>query len=224
MRFLPQRWAHALLLIVCVSLMGAAPGEEKTALDEYIAKPDDVYGYKLVNTIPGDGFKTYVLEMTSQTYLTPEEVDHTVWRHWMVMTVPDEVKSNVGLLFISGGSIDSSAPDKVDPLTSNLAKGSGSVVTELKGVPNQAVTFKGETRKRSEDSLIAYTWDKFLRTGDPKWPARLPMTKAAVRALDTITDFCASDECGKKAVDKFVVCGGSKRGWTTWTTAASTNA
>jgi PhoPQ-activated pathogenicity-related protein len=158
--------------------------------------------------------------MTSQTYLTPEEVDHTVWRHWMVMTVPDEVKTNVGLLFISGGSIDSSAPDKVDPLTSNLAKGSGSVVTELKGVPNQAVTFKGETRKRSEDSLIAYTWDKFLRTGDPKWPARLPMTKSAVRALDTITAFCGSEEGGKKTVDKFVVCGGSKRGWTTWTTAA----
>jgi PhoPQ-activated pathogenicity-related protein len=82
------------------------------------------------------------------------------------------------------------------------------------------VTFKGETRKRSEDSLIAYTWDKFLRTGDPKWPARLPMTKAAVRALDTITAFCASEEGGKKTVDKFVVCGGSKRGWTTWTTAA----
>jgi PhoPQ-activated pathogenicity-related protein len=220
MHRLPTRWAHALLLLACVSFLGAAPGEEKTALDEYCAKPDDVYGYKLVDTIPGDGFKTFVLEMTSQTYLTTEEVDHTVWRHWMVMTVPDEVKTNVGLLFISGGSIDSSAPDKVDPLTSNLAKGSGSVVTELKGVPNQAVTFKGETRKRSEDSLIAYTWDKFLRTGDPKWPARLPMTKSAVRALDTITAFCGSEEGGKKSVDKFVVCGGSKRGWTTWTTAA----
>jgi PhoPQ-activated pathogenicity-related protein len=42
------------------------------------------------------------------------------------------------------------------------------------------------------------------------------MTKAAVRALDTITSFCASDEGGKHKVDEFVVCGGSKRGWTTW--------
>jgi len=68
--------------------------------------------------------------------------------------------------------------------------------------------------------LIAYTWDKFLRTGDPKWPARLPMTKAAVRALDTVTAFCGSPVGGQVKVDGFAVAGGSKRGWTTWTTAA----
>jgi len=87
-------------------------------------------------------------------------------------------------------------------------------------IPNQPLVFAGETKGRTEDSLIAYTWDKFLRTGDERWPARLPMTKAAVRALDTITAFCASDAGGKTKVDKFVVAGGSKRGWTTWTTAA----
>ena len=93
-------------------------------------------------------------------------------------------------------------------------------MAQLSNVPNQPTIFAGETKGRTEDSLIAYTWDKFLRTGDEKWPARLPMTKAAVRALDTITAFCASDEGGKVKVDKFFVAGGSKRGWTTWTTAA----
>src|SRR5262249_61272043 len=63
-------------------------------------------------------------------------------------------------------------------------------------------------------------WDKFLRTGDSKWPARLPMTKAAVRAMDTVTAFCARTDAGRLTVDRFVVAGGSKRGWTTWTTAA----
>jgi PhoPQ-activated pathogenicity-related protein len=208
-----------LLLFACVFALGAAPGEETTALDEYVAKPDPTYNYKLVNTLKGDGFTTYVIEMISQTWLTTDEVDKPVWKHWMLVTKPDEVKSSIGLLYISGGSTESSAPDKIDPLTSQLAKGSGSVVTELKMIPNQPLVFKGETRKRSEDSLIAYTWDKFLRTGDAKWPARLPMTKAAVRAMDTVTDFCASEEGGKVNVDKFVVCGGSKRGWTTWTTA-----
>ena len=217
---LSDRWTHALLLLFCVTLMGAAPGEEPTALDDYVNKPDPSYSYKLLNTLPGEGFTTYILEMTSQTWLTTAEVDRPVWKHWMIITKPDEVKTSTGLLFISGGGNDGAPPDKVDPLTSNLAKGSGSVVTELKMVPNQPVVFNGETRKRTEDSLIAYTWDKFLRTGDGKWPARLPMTKAAVRALDTITDFCAKEEGGKVTVDKFVVCGGSKRGWTTWTTAA----
>jgi len=87
-------------------------------------------------------------------------------------------------------------------------------------VPNQPLVFAGETEERKEDSLIAYTWDKFLRTGDPKWPARLPMTKAAVRAMDTVTAFCDSPAGGNVKVDGFVVAGGSKRGWTTWTTAA----
>jgi PhoPQ-activated pathogenicity-related protein len=46
------------------------------------------------------------------------------------------------------------------------------------------------------------------------------MTKSVVRAMDTITSFCASREGGGVAVDKFVVGGASKRGWTAWTAAA----
>ena len=59
-----------------------------------------------------------------------------------------------------------------------------------------------------------------MRTGDDKWPLRLPMTKSAVRAMDTMTSFTASQDGGGVAVEEFVVMGGSKRGWTTWTTAA----
>ena len=70
-----------------------------------------------------------------------------------------------------------------------IAKRSGGVVTELKMIPNQPVVFEGEEARRKEDSMIAYTWDKFLRTGDPEWPAGPPMTKAAVRAMETVTDF-----------------------------------
>ena len=87
-------------------------------------------------------------------------------------------------------------------------------------VPNQPLRFTGEDRDRYEDAFIAYTWDKYLRTGDERWPARLPMTKAGVRAMDTITDFLAKPERGSVTVDKFVVAGASKRGWTTWSVAA----
>lgn len=59
-----------------------------------------------------------------------------------------------------------------------------------------------------------------MKTGDDMWPARLPMTKAAVRAMDTATNFLGSEAGGKLLIDGFVVSGGSKRGWTTWTTAA----
>ncbi len=221
MHRLRSRWVHLGWLVLCAALMGAAPGEEKTALDEYVAAPDSSYEYHLLNTVPGDGVTTYILEMTSQTWLTTKEVDRPVWKHWMVIVKPNEMKTSTGLLYISGGDNSSQPPKRPElPVMSKVAKETGSVVTELKMVPNQSLTFAGETKGRSEDSMIAYTWDKFLRTGDPKWPARLPMTKSAVRAMDTITSFCASAEGGGAKVDKFVVCGGSKRGWTTWTTAA----
>src|ERR1035441_3853331 len=159
--------------------------------------------------------------MTSQAWLTTNEVDRPVWKHWLIIVRPDKLTSSKALLFISGGANGGGPPGSADGNMIQIALAAKSVVAELKMVPNQPLVFAGETEQRKEDSLIAYTWDKFLRTGDPKWPARLPMTKAAVRSLDTVTAFCGSADGGNVKVDGFVVAGGSKRGWTTWTTAAA---
>lgn len=191
-----------------------------TPLDRYVAAPDTNYTFRLVNTIPGDGFTADVLEMTSQAWLTTNEVDRPLWTHWLILVRPNQVASSKSLLFITGGRNGSKVPDKPDGNLARIAVTSRSVVAELKMVPNQPLTFAGDKEGRFEDSLIAYTWDKFLRTGDAKWPARLPMTKAAVRAMDTVTAFCATPAGGSLKIDHFVVSGGSKRGWTTWTTAA----
>src|SRR5207248_8492406 len=86
--------------------------------------------------------------------------------------------------------------------------------------PNEPVQFSDLAGTRNEDGIIAYTWMKYMDTGDETWPLRLPMTKSAVRAMDTIAAVLASPEGGGVKVGKFVVSGGSKRGWTTWTTAA----
>ena len=58
----------------------------------------------------------------------------------------------------------------------------GSVTAELRMVPNQPLTFAGETERRTEDGIIAYSWDKYLRMRDETWPLRLPMTKRAMPA------------------------------------------
>lgn len=44
------------------------------------------------------------------------------------------------------------------------------------------------------------------------------MTKAVVRAMDTIQEFAKNNNYG--TIEKFMLAGESKRGWTTWTTAA----
>lgn len=199
---------------------GPAPGAARTALDAYVHAPDDSYRYELAKTIEAKGYTAYVLDMVSQTWRIPSEVDRTEWRHWLIVVVPNEVKHDTGFLYISGGSNNDDLPSRVNPLISSIAVTTASVVAELRMVPNQPLVFAGETRGRSEDASIAYTWDKFLRTGDETWPLRLPMTKSAVRAMDTITDFCRSKAGGNIDVNTFVVAGGSKRGWTTWTTGA----
>jgi PhoPQ-activated pathogenicity-related protein len=199
---------------------GTLAQSERTALDDYVSRPDTNFNYHVVSTIPGQGQTTFILEMTSQSWLTTNEVDRPLWKHWLLIVKPESITSTKSLLFISGGANDSKVPKSADGNLVKIALATKSVVSELKMVPNQPLVFHGETEGRKEDSLIAYTWDKFLRTGDPKWPARLPMTKAAVRAMDTVTAFCGSADAGNAHVDQFVVAGGSKRGWTTWTTAA----
>jgi len=192
----------------------------ETALDRYVHAPDPSFSWKVESTLSKDGVTQYVLNMVSQNWRTPEEVDRTEWRHWVTVAVPDEVKYDTALLFIGGGNNGNEAPDELNKEFSGMAKLTNSVVVELSMVPNQPLEFAKDGKKRTEDDLIAYTWDKFLRTGDESWPARLPMTKSAVRAMDAVQAFAATEEAGKHTINNFVVSGGSKRGWTTWTTAA----
>ncbi|MFK7865422.1 MAG: PhoPQ-activated pathogenicity-related family protein [Pseudohongiellaceae bacterium] len=198
----------------------AAAGLELTALDRYVAEADPHYKYELLETVEEEGYKTFVLQMTSQKWLTENEVNLPIWEHYMVVTVPEQLRSDISFLYITGGSKNNDAPKTAPEGDINRALVTGTVVTTLYMVPNQPLVFKNDNgTERTEDSIIAYTWDKFFRTGDEKWPLRLPMTKSAVRAMDTVTDLLATDAAGNAVVDKFVVAGGSKRGWTTWTTA-----
>jgi PhoPQ-activated pathogenicity-related protein len=191
-----------------------------TALDVYVAKEDPAFAWKVVSQTDVPGGKFTVIELTSQRWLTEKEVDQPVWKHWLKILTPDKVENPVGLLMIGGGNSKKAAPDKPDGNLMMIANASKSVVTELTNVPGQPLIFAGDGKERYEDDIIAFCWDKFLRTGDDRWPTRLPMTKAAVRALDAITAFSATEQGGKNKVEKFFVAGASKRGWTTWTAAA----
>ncbi len=77
---------------------------ELTALDRYVAQPDSSYEWKIVahQTVPqGD---IYIIQLTSQTWLTADEVDRPVWQHWLTVVKPKGTTTNKALMFIGGGS------------------------------------------------------------------------------------------------------------------------
>lgn len=195
---------------------------EISPLEAYVNAKDDAFEYKLVDEVKEPGYTFYVIRMVSQQWLTTEEVEDPIWWHWLTITVPDGAKSNKGLLFINGGSHTTAQPKKPKDTFLKVAMGTQSVVVALHNIPNQPTVFKNDDYgPRVEDELIAFGWRKFLeggaKTEDAEWLARFPMTKAAVRAMDVVSEFTADSTAVK--VDEFVVAGGSKRGWTTWTTA-----
>jgi PhoPQ-activated pathogenicity-related protein len=204
-----------LLALLPVALVAA----DYTPLDRYVAAPDSSYRYELVRTISGLGTSVYQLDLISQTWLSAAEVDRPEWRHWLTIVKPDRLTSATAVLLIDGGS-NKTNPDTPNPLLVALAAQLGTVFVQLNEVPNQPLKFAGESGTRSEDAIIAYSWDRFLKTGDDRWPARLPMTKAAVRAMDAATDFLSKLPEAPAAIRHFILTGGSKRGWTTWTAAA----
>jgi PhoPQ-activated pathogenicity-related protein len=208
-------------LVLPVVLFAGLPGPVfGTALDDYVKKPDASYMYSVVNTIEGKGYTAYVIDMTSQSWRSEKEVDRTLWKHWVTIIKPDKVKSDIGLLWITGGSNNNDAPKSADMMLAHIALATGTVVTDLRMVPNQPLNFPDGGRPRYEDAIIAYTFDKCITTGDLTWALLLPMAKSAVRAMDTVQKHVRSEAGGGIAIQKFVVSGASKRGWTTWLTAA----
>jgi PhoPQ-activated pathogenicity-related protein len=195
-------------------------GNHQTALDAYVHAPDSHYSYELVKKTPHGEYAAFLIRMTSQEWRTAAEVNQSVWTHWMILYIPRKVTSSIGMLSIRGGSIGDKPPEPDDKL-GGFAAETQSVITELLDIPNEPLTFANDSfGPRTEDQIIAYTWRKYLDSGDATWPLRLPMTKAVVRAMDTVTTFAASKKGGRHQVDRFFVLGASKRGWTTWTTAA----
>ena len=211
----------AVLIILCCSLYLSVYASPQSALDNYVQAPDDSYSYALAGApIPGDGYKVYVIYMSSQQWRTaPDEVDRTLWTHWMAMIVPDVVATDTSMLFIAGGD-NFQGPDlgaAEVAIAGILAVNSHSIVTVMGQVPNQPLGFADENyAPRKEDALVAYSWDRAMNRLDWQWPAYLPMTKAAVRAMDSIQDLTAS--LPVPAVTHFVITGFSKRGATTWLT------
>lgn len=203
-----RRFACQALVLVAAS--------KAIALDPppYVLAPDETFKWSAKTTTQLEGAEVTVLRLTSQTWQGMK------WRHWMHVIKPAEVtRPGHALLVIAGGDNRKDEPGpsiREVALLRDVAIRTGSIIAIVEQIPNQPL-FDG----KSEDEIIAYTFQQFLETGDESWPAPLPMTKAAMRAMDATQAFLK--EKYDLHPEKFVVTGASKRGWTTWLTAAFDN-
>ena len=166
----------------------------------YLRQPDTHFGWQSNET---GSPEVTCLKLTSQKWRD------SVWKHDVYVFTPAKLRHpDAALLLITG----SRSLDRYIPYLNNLAEKAGARAAVLNNVPNQPL-YGG----RKEDSLIAYTFEQYLKTGDETWPLLFPMVKSAVRAMDAISQF--SVRGGGQPLRRFVLTGASKRGWTTWLTA-----
>jgi len=186
-----------LFLSVLIPISGCRAAENPRALDAYVHASDSSFQWK----IKSQSKSADILSLTSQTWQGGK------WNHQLTIVKPDhDASPGTALLLIDVGG----TPDVMQFLKV-LANGSGATVVGLSNVPNQPLY------GRAEDALIAYTFQKFMETGDQTWPLLLPMTKSATAAMDAVQEYSKSTST---PITKFIVGGASKRGWTTWLVAA----
>jgi PhoPQ-activated pathogenicity-related protein len=198
-------------IITLMFVLALAPNAF-AGLKDYVAKADDSYAYEITETKQVGGNTVYVISLTSQTW------QGLTWKHWLTVFTPAEIKhADKSLLVIAGGNNTDAGPrfDSSELQTLGMiASQTGTVCAAVSQIPNQPL-FDG----KEEDAIIAYTHEQFVNGEGEDWPLLFPMVKSAVRAMDTI-QAVAKEKAGAD-VQQFMLTGASKRGWTTWLSAAA---
>jgi PhoPQ-activated pathogenicity-related protein len=184
------------------------------ALQHYLHNGDSSFHWEIRDQYEVNQATVFDLLLVSQTWRAVK------WDHELSLVVPKDNRFDGGLLMIVGGDDKNGIPEWAEKNDHFLAVATGvairnkAVVAVLRQTPNQPLY--GDL---SEDELISYTLHNFKKDGDYSWPLLFPMVKSAVRAMDAIQEFAASRL--HHPINRFVVSGASKRGWTTWLTGAS---
>jgi PhoPQ-activated pathogenicity-related protein len=209
--FAAPRFLAACLLGGALIQSAHADGE----LARYVAKPDSSYSWREVGAGRVGGADYVEAILISQTWRD------IPWKHQLFVFRPAKIDagSRQALLFIDGGrwkpeyeDAEPNEPPRHAQIFTRLADSIRAPVAVVRQVPFQPLW------ERKEDQLIAYTFDSYLRTGDPEWPLLLPMAKSAARAMDAVQELVR--ERWQIPIEHFTVTGASKRGWTSWLTAA----
>ncbi len=194
-------------LVALPTLVYSAPvvPAPPTDLVDYVTKKDDTFSWKLADKKETDSGTVYEIDLISQTW-------HDIkWDHKLQVFVPKGTKPQATMMLWNQGGKPGAASGILGLTLADKIK---APVAFLYGVPKQPL-FGG----KSEDALIAETFVKYLDTKDGSWPLLFPMVKSVVKAMDALQAFAKEE--WKFEVKSFVITGASKRGWTSWLTAAT---
>ncbi len=186
------------------------------ALAEYVAAPDESFGWTVRRRGDAPEGAWAELTLTSQTW------QKTPWKHQLFVLKPNRVRDGSRALLVIGGGnwkpelAQPPAPGEEVPgqasMYSALAENLGTPVAVLLQVPHQPLN------NLREDALISHTFEQFFKTNDATWPLLLPMVKSAVAGMTAFEQFAQRE--WSLEIGEFTLTGASKRGWTTWLTAA----
>ncbi len=212
--------AAAAMVMPCVngradeSVPGHAPLQAAGPLADFVRRVDPATRFEPVGWGEACSGEWLTGRLTSQVW------QGTEWTHELSLFRPtDAANRGPMLLWIDGGA-SSRLPEKgtwepTDAVRTlaKVAIAAGVPAAVVRQVPFQPM-FDGLV----EDGLIAHSFVEFVRTGDATWPLLLPMVKSAVEAMNA-AEKVAGNRWGL-SIDGFVTTGASKRGWTTWLSAA----
>ena len=196
----------SLLMFLPIAVLAAEVPKE---LDAYLALPDDSFRWEIIERSEEPNKQTLLIELTSQTW------QGIPWKHFVLVAAPNRIIHPKHAVLVIGGSSIGRRPNEGDEfLVRSLAEMTGMCTALLLQVPNQPLF--GNFR---EDALIGETLLKAIETKDATYPLLFPMTKSAIKAMDAVQQIFESEK--QMDIGSFIVTGASKRGWTTWLTAAS---
>ena len=195
----------ALLGVLPTPLIAQQAPSVPTELTDYINRPESDYSWKLVDQKESATATVYNIKLVSQKW------QDIVWEHDLQIVMPKGTKPQATMVLWNQGGRPSAGSAMIATQLSEKIK---APVAFLFGIPKQPL-FGGKT----EDALIAETFVKYLETKDPSWPLLFPMVKSLIKTMDTVQAFAKAE--WKFEVKSFVIIGASKRGWTSWLTAAS---
>lgn len=221
------RFRFFVLILLIIFLVQCSHSQQQTrkhwqtttpsnALQHYLHNGDDTFHWKLKDSFSIGSVKGYDILLTSQHWR------QYTWKHQLIILSPNVNHYDGALLYIADGHNDKEtqkpqwvgSDNDLTQQMSKLAAKNNAIIAIVHQVPNEPL-YDGKT----ENELVAYTLQQFVKDGNYTWPLLFPMVKSAERAMDAVQEF--SKKKLKHPVHRFVIAGLSKRGWTTWLTAAT---